>query len=149
MLQIVLKCLKYENIQSGGFPFQGNAKNIFFSDFCEKSVAQTSILHIFFKEGKGVSLGLFHTRHPGRIKADTQFCSPNAECEGYPLKKREISVATFIFCFKQITTQYLSSTLLKCLKYENIQSGGCPFQGNAENIFFSDFCEKSVAQTSI
>ena len=62
-------------------------------------MAQTSIWHIFFKEGKGVSLGLFHKWHPDVIKDNTQLSSPNAECDGYPLKKRENNVATFLIFF--------------------------------------------------
>ena len=49
----LLECLEYENIKSVGCPIQVNAKNVFFSEFCEISVAKTSILHIFFKEEKG------------------------------------------------------------------------------------------------
>ena len=94
-----MEYVKYENINSGGCPIQGNAKKLFFPTFCEKSVAQTSIWHIFFKEGKGVSLGLFHKWHPDIIKDNTQLSSPNAECDGYPLKKRENNVATFLIFF--------------------------------------------------
>ena len=51
-------------------------------------------------EDQCVLTKLFDKWHPGGIEEDTEVCTLDAECDGYPLRKCEKSVATIMVFLK-------------------------------------------------